>query len=704
MTGFIRRPYTPVAIVCAVLHAAPGHAAAPDTSLWKCESCPFERGVRSDYEAGAGHVSDDAARFGNANGFDKQGGFVVLEADGGYSGEHVRLSWLLEDIGLDSRHAKIEASLPGTLDISVAYRGLPYRRFDSTDTLFVSTANGLVLPDGWTRSAITSGFDSVGANLIERDIQGDRDVIKVAASYQPTTPFELFLDYRHQAQAGVDEFGGASFTQAVLLPRPFEYETREVDAGVRYRGERGFAQFGFYGSFFRNQNASLVWENPFSSLPGAERSTSAEPPDNQFGQVSFRSGYRFSRTTRAVLSAAFGKMTQDEALLPYTINPDISLAALPRARLDGEVNTTNLHVEVSAKPMAPVNIRLSYRFDERDNQTPRDTWSRVIVDALTSGASETNRPYSFKRARFGATGDWKVLHNLTLGAAFERQEFDRDLQEVAGQTEDSGWGRIRWRPNSYIEFRGRAGTAKRAIDRYNTGVAQSFGQNPLLRKYNLAHRFREFGELTISASLPRTPVTLSAMLALADDDYSKSVLGLLASEERRYALDLGWSLSNKAQLYVNLGQEKVAALQAGSRSFATPDWWAHHDDEFASLGIGIALEQVVDRIDLTIDYTHGVGSSAIAPGAAGSLALAFPDLDSTLNSLRLSATYQHSERMRWFSTLRFEAFEADDWALEGVAPATVPTVLSLGANPYDYNLFVLKLGFRYNVGGKPPGE
>ncbi len=679
------------------LCAAHNSAAQPDTSAWKCEYCPFEKGVQADYKAGGGVVTDDAARFGNATGHDKQGGFVIAAGDGSYTSDGLQASWYLQDLGLDSRSALIEAGRPGSYDVRIAYRGLPYRLFDTTDTVYASTGNSLQLPGDWARSALTSGFTDLDANLSRRNIESDRDIIEVGGSYQPNARFELFADYRYQTQDGVDQFGGANFTQASLLPRPFDYQTDELDLGVRYRGERGYAQLGFYGSFFQNQNTALMWDNPFTSFPGAERGASAEAPDNRFGQLLFKAGYRFKWATRLLLSGAFGNMEQDEALLPYTINPNISAASLPRTRLDGDVDTTNLLLSLSSRPIAPLSLKFSYRYDERDNKTAQEVWSRVIVDSFASGDLETNRPYSFERNSLTASADWALRTGLRLGAGYERRELDRDLQEVAEQTEDTGWGRIRWRPNAYVELSGRAGTAKREIDRYDTELALSFGQQPLLRKYNLAHRFREFGELTFSGSLPRTPLSLSATLAYADDDYSKSVLGLLQSEELRYGVDLSWSVSEKAQLYANLGLQKVDAEQAGSSSFSTPDWRARHEDEFLTAGFGFKLKQIADRIDLTLDYTHGAGDSAIdvtTIDGRGPL----PGLDSTLDSLRLSAIYKFSKRLQGFAELRYEAFEADDWALQGVAPATIPSVLTLGADPYDYDVFVLGFGVSYSFG------
>ncbi len=686
-----------VGVAFTALYVVHNATAQPDTSDWKCEYCPFEKGVRAEYKAGGGTVTDDAVRFGNANGYDEQGGYVIAAGDGSYTGDGLQLSWYLEDLGLDSRAARIEAGRPGSYEVSIAYRGLPYRLFDTTDTVYTSTGNSLQLPGGWTRSALTSGFTDLDANLSGRNIESDRDIIEVGGSYRPHSRFELFADYRNQTQDGVDEFGVSNFTQASLLPRPFDYQTDELDLGVRYRGERGYAQLGFYGSFFQNQESVLVWDNPFTSFPGAERGALAQPPDNRFGQLLLKAGYRFKRATRLLVSGAFGNMEQDEALLSYTINPNISAAALPRTRLNGDVDTTNLLLSVSSRPITPLSLKLSYRYDERDNQTAQEVWSRVIVDSLASGDLETNRPYSFQRTSLKASADWTLRTGLRLGAEYERRELERDLQEVAEQTEDTGWARIRWRPSAYVELSGRVGTAKREIDRYDTDLALSFGQQPLLRKYNLAHRFREFGELTFSGSLPRTPLSLSATVALADDDYSKSVLGLLQSEELRYGVDLSWSVSEKTQLYANLGLQKVDAEQAGSSSFSTPDWRARHEDEFLTAGLGFKVKQIADRIDLTFDYTHGAGDSAIDVATSGGQD-PLPGLDSTLDSLRLSAVYRLSESLQWFAELRYEAFEADDWALQGVAPATIPTVLTLGADPYDYDVFVLGLGFRYSFG------
>ncbi len=76
----------------------------------------------------------------------------------------------------------------------------------------------------------------------------------------------------------------------------------------------------------------------------------------------------------------------------------------------------------------------------------------------------------------------------------------------------------------------------------------------------------------------------------------------------------------------------------------------------------------------------------------------FPDLETTLDYLRLRLAFEQSARLEWNLNLRYQVFDAKDWALEGVAPDTIPLVLSLGALPYDDESVIVGLGVRYRMG------
>ncbi len=373
-------------------------------------------------------------------------------------------------------------------------------------------------------------------------------------------------------------------------------------------------------------------------------------------------------------------------------------SALPRSSIDGQVDTNNYSITLTSRPVPKGRVKLGYRYDERDNQTSRDSWNRVIADTFLSGQTELNTPYSFERTRLDASGEYRLLDNLRVSAGYERSDLDRDFQEVAEQTEDRGWGRLKWRPIPWLNISAKGGTAKREIDRYNETVAVSFGQNPLLRKYNLAHRYREFGEFSLSASPPELPISATITALFADDSYSKSRVGLTDSENTHFSIDLSWAISDMASVYVIGGLETIDADQFGSAQFGDPDWFAIHEDEFSHIGGGLELRAIGEKTDLILDYSHTDGETAISVGTLGSSVNQYPNLESTLDSIRLKLRYAKSDRLDIDAGFRFESFSSSDWALACVEPNTIPAVLSLGADTYDYDVWVFSVSFRYIIG------
>jgi MtrB/PioB family decaheme-associated outer membrane protein len=686
-------------IVTSALIAPVSESAAPDTSEWKCELCPFASGYQADLTAEGSYVSEDAATFGDASGYDDKGGYVNVDGNGHYATGSHRLNWWVDDLGLDSRVVEIDGARPGTFDYRLAYSQIPRHRFDSTSTIFTrAPGNLLALPAVWTFAGTTSGLADLASSLVSQDIESERNTLELGGKYLPTTRFRLFADFQRQERDGTNIIGAPYFTNSSLLPQHFDYQTDQLDAGIRYDSDNGYLKLAYFGSFFDDKSGAVSWENPFLSAPGAERSTLAGPPDNDFQQLLLTGSYRTAALdTSITFSAAMGRGKQNDTLLPYTTNPNLAAGPLPQSTLDAEVDTTNLALTVISRPFPQARVKLAIRYDERDNKTSQLPWTRVIADTFLSGETELNVPYGFERLRLNLSADYKLLDTVRASAGYDYTELERDFQEVAKQTEDTGWGRLQWRPNSYLDFGARGGISRREIDRYDETLAASLDQNPLMRKYNLAYRYQQFGELSASASLPKLPIALSATVFYADDSYSSSRLGLTDTDELRVAADLSWSVSEKASVYLTGGMEDISTQQAGSASFSTPDWFADYSDEFYNFGGGFRVTGIAGKADLQIDYTRGKGTTEIDVTGGGG-PRQFPDLATTLDSLRARILYHWSEKLEASLQLRYEHFSTDDWALQGVAPDTLPSILTLGAQPYDDEVWMAGISFRYRMG------
>ena len=493
--------------------------------------------------------------------------------------------------------------------------------------------------------------------------------------------------------------GGSFFTTSAYLPRPVDDYTDRFDAGVRYSNGAFNVSLAYLGSFYTNELDSLTWDNPFTGFAGTGQGQLALEPDNDFQQFTLSGSYRAQAwNTVLAFSVASGSGEQNMDLLPYTINPTIPAPLILMTDIQGKVDTTNYGLTLTTRPLDRLNVRVSYRYDERDNKTPISTWTRVITDALDSGDPELNVPYSFERGRLNLSGTYRLLDTVVISGGYNRTDYDRDFSEVASQTEDEGWGKLRWRPTPYLEATFKGGASAREVDEYDTDFGLTVGQNPLMRKYNLADRDREYAEVALSASLIDTPLSIGMTYFWAEDDYYNSEVGITEAEENRYTVDFSWAVGERSSIYLNAGSDMIESVQIGSETFAGPLWEASHDDDFTHYGGGFRISTESEKLDLILDYTRSNGETEILFAGQAVAAEPLPELESTMDSLRLTLEYNVSERFGLNFNALWERFEMEDWGLEGVAPDTMSSVLTMGANPYDYDVWVFGVGFTYRVG------
>jgi long-subunit fatty acid transport protein len=139
----------------------------------------------------------------------------------------------------------------------------------------------------------------------------------------------------------------------------------------------------------------------------------------------------------------------------------------------------------------------------------------------------------------------------------------------------------------------------------------------------------------------------------------------------------------------------MESKQNGSQTFSYPDWSSDTKDEFDTLVLGFKWPEIFSRVDLNLDYTYAKSSGDIDINVLGARS-AFPQLDTELDSLRLYLDYQVRDNLKVRAGYWYEHYSSSDWALDNVFPATVPQLLSLGANAYNYNVNTVLLSVNYS--------
>ena len=668
--------------------------ATVDKSEWACEYCPYqdEAGLHGEVHLGIGYVSDDSFKFGDYTGLNEEGPYGIGDAALRYRGDDATY-WNLyaTDLGLDSRRVEMEGGRQGTYKAVLNYSELPKLLSDTAQTPFAGVGSSrLALPGGWVRTGTTDTMPLLTGSLHNVDLRTDRTKLGVGLSVTPAQRWEYSARYTHERKEGLKDIGGGFLFRSTLLPEPVDYTTDQMELGVAYKADRWSARLAYYGSFFRDDNQSLIFDDPFiAPIGNTTEGQLALPPDNEFHQVSLSGTYQFGDTTLGSARLALGRMTQDDDFLPYTINPNIATTPLSRNSLDGKVDTTDFDARLTSAPAPRWHLQADLRFDERDDKTPQESYQYVLTDAFTPPTA-TNLTYSYRKWETKLTGRYRLskMARLSAGAGFKN--YERPGQEVDNGRENSLWGEIRLHPSVSAQMTVRLTHAERdgSYDQLATTVPP---QNPLIRKYNMAQRTQN----RVAARLSMTPserFSFGLSFDYTNNDYDDTEIGLTKGTDRSATLDAAFTPVEGVNLHAFVSTEVSEDKQNGSQNFTVPDWFATTTDTSDAAGFGAVIRSEFGEREFGFDYTYSQSRGEIEQHGQ----TPFPDLFTRLQSFQAYGRYHASDSLALELAYYYEKYETDNWMLDGVEPATVPDALTLGEESPSYSVDVVMASVRYS--------
>lgn len=667
--------------------------AAVDTSKWKCESCPYEKGVSGSVDVGAGHVSDGSARFGDFSGLDSQGAYLEAGAALHYRGEDgVYGSLTAANLGLDARSLALSGGIEGRFGLRLAYDETPRRFSDSAVTPFLGVGSAvLTLPAGFA-AGTTAGMP-LGSTLQTVDVGYKRSRLDLGATWPLAGDFSMRVGGRHLVREGTQRSAGAFFVTAAQLVAPVDQTTDELEATLVYAGRHLQATLGYQASAFRNAQDALTWSNPFTNgAITAANGQLALAPDSQSHQLQATLTYQFNPKVRASADIATGRMTQDAAFLPATLSAGLAVPALPATSLQGRVDTLHASVRLTAAVTERVRLNADLSRDERDNQTPVAAYTMVSTDMFL-GQQRSNQPYSFTQDRVKLSADYRGPGSLKIGAGVEHHVVERTLQEVSLTRETTVFVRASARPIDIVTLAVKLAHGERDPSAYTPLAWIDPPENPLLRRYNLDKRVRQSVGTRADLALTET-LNLGLDFDYKHDDYPGSSIGLNEARSVGVGADLSWALSEDTQLQLYARGDRMRSLQTGSQAFAAPDWWARNRDATSVFGLGLRHAAIKDKLDIGADLTASRSRSEMAIDTAAS-SPPFPTARTQLDSLKLFATYRLSPAVSLTGSVWHERYDSQDWHLDGVLAGSIPNLLTLGEQPARYSVDVLRLVMRY---------
>lgn len=635
-----------------------------------------------------------------------------------------------DQLALDGRRVEAGFGVQGRFRVGLHVQHLPGIQTEG-HTVFVNPgSDDLRLPADWQPGATTAAMPGLAAALQPVALGVDRRRHLFGLRLHIDERWQADTRYREHRRDGLRGVAGligntGGNARVAFLPEPVDLRTREADVGLRYAGERLQARLWLMLSRFDNGHDTLAWDNPYSAIAGWHpsaghpegRGRSSLMPDNRYSQIGVSLAHALTAQTRGNVDVALGRMRQDQAFAPYTINPVLAGSVqvpLPRDSLDGRVDTRLLHLRLQGRPDPRWLWRLGYRYDERDNRSPRDGYLGIGGDSQlqdtspASGRLRYNLPVGHRQQRLSAEGGWRGSGGVDARLGVERRETDRTWSARAASDETRIHGVLRKRIGGSAHAGLRLAHSDRGggtylgsrpfVDSHSPAHVDSvpgqFENLPGLRQYHLADRRRRHA--TAFVQWDQEPWHLGLSHGWLSDDYRRSEFGLQDARIRDSMLDVGYAPGGPWSVTAFVARERLQFDQAG-RAFsggavrlaqaADPNrnWFALHRDRVDSVGLGLRREFASGRWRFGLDAAQSQARGAVSVRTGPALGSApLPDSSARLRTFDVDGEWRvdahTSVRLRW----RVEQLRSRDFASDGVGPAQLANVILIGAPEPDY--------------------
>lgn len=704
-------------------------------------------------------LDEESHKYGEYNGVEDDATHILGDLDLSREDGGNYIDIQAEDIGHDDRSFSIELGNYGSYQLHMEYSELNHLLGEGVTPFTGDGSNVLTLPSGFSSHSTTLQMVNDPAwTTHEIDLETQRTKAAIAYSRDLGSSLSFNLGYQSEIKEGTQSIGGmvgesGRFTSSSILPEPIDYRTDDITAGLTYNGDKGMISITYLLSKFDNEYKALRWENPFlSPNPTPPGTTPPFPtdaqislaPDNRHQRLSLSATRELTETSRLSLTAEYGKMEQDEELLPYSIavaTPE----ALPRNSAEAEIDVTHVSLNLTSRPTNKVSVNARYRYYDTDNKMDRDLFKRVTNDTgpqrdVADGAFYS-LPFDYSKNSLDVDAVYRVTSATRIKAGLGHEITDRKYRSVK-QTKENRYklglsSRISSMLTAAINY---TRTEKRidadydneplynayhsyttASGMYNYSGTGNWDINPALRQLDLAERNRDSYSVKINL-LPMDTTAVSLIYRYRNDDYNDSELGWQEDRSRSYTVDVTTSPTRNATFYAyytnDLGEKEQASRSfspcggpfcAGKETQAydqsidpTRNWWADHTDITDTVGIGTSLAFLRGQFTVDADYVHAKSTTEIGFKAASGLALTpkdMPDQDTKRDTVNLTGRYKLRKNLILGLGYGYEKYESDDWATDPTPNGStlnpgsgdVDDVLLLTGSAPDYEAHLVKL-------------
>ena len=623
-----------------------------------------------------------------------------------------------ENVGFRDQEYFASYDLIGKLALSGSWQQIP--QFYSVDTMTpYTTAGGVLTLDDATQLAIQSGNPAKLNLYVPQapafELRERRDIGRVDAIATPTTNLDFTASFSTQKHNGELPFGASfGFSNDVEVALPYDSRANDLTLGTEWTNSRNMLRVVYSGSWFDNLEPVMTWDSPLrltdvSGNPGRGRMPLW--PSNSAQTVNFAGYHKLAHRTQVTGSFTYGVWSNDEPLLPFTINSALPQFALPRATTEGKANVYSTNLALTSRPSTDWRFSARVRNYTYDNKMPVTPITDMVSYDSSVSKTPTGGPdlYAHSRTNFDADATWTRLmpFAVTVGYAHNGNGYDARIIDSSGENvlriSADAVG------SSWFTFRTSYEYGDRTSSGLDEGELTAIHEQPGLRHYDLADRTRN--RLNVMADIvPSDAWTFSVGTGILSDDFSNSPYGLQESSGRTFSLGADYQHPNGLGAGVTYNFERYAGLQRSHEGDSSPaqfndplrDWTSDAKETVNYFSIYINPPRIGRNTEMRLSYDYSyaegnylytvpVGSPIPAPNQ-------LPDVYNKLQQLNLDVRHRLSSRVAASFSYQYEPLSIYDFAFDpsvinGIAQ---PSSLVMGYVYRPYTAHSMVLGVRYH--------
>jgi MtrB/PioB family decaheme-associated outer membrane protein len=621
----------------------------------------------------------------------------------------------------------------GKVKARFEWNQIPLFYSNETRTLYDTSTPGVLTMSDAMQSGIqnkTLGLGSALGDASVFDLRTRRDIADFAFTYSATPNVDWNVKFKNTQKTGGYPWGGSfgiSGAIATELPVPVDHRTTDFGTNLEYANDRGYARFGYDGSFFRNDVTTLVWDNPSrvtdSPTAGPAQGRMALWPNTEMNTVSAAGGLNLAGRSHATAFVSVASLTNNNPLLPYTINTALVSPALDRATSDVKARVTAMNYAFTSRPVTSLWFSARYRQYDYDNRTaPFEMGNIVNYDTAIVALNAESEPFGSIRHTFDGDASYSPHKYVALRAGYTREEVERTHRMVEKTTEDIGRLSVDLTGLGWLTVRGVFEHAKRAGSTPDEMELLSIGEQPTLRQFDISDRNQDRFNAIVQIT-PLSQFSVNASAGIGRQEYPGTHFGLRNNDNHVYSAGFDFVPSDHVSLGATYGFEKYTALQASrtanplpantlafladlTQQFNDPrrDWTDDSADRVRTVTASMDVLKLLPKTDIKLAYDYSRAESTYTYGLAPNSVLPAPlQLAPVMNELQrgtLDGKYFLSRHLAVGLVYWFDKYKVDDFALSPVAslaqPATAtPTLMMLGNfyKPYTANTVMGRLTY-----------